>query len=162
MCQIIYYTDGAVSGNGNKDAYGGWAWFCDKTGDKGSGSILYQATNQICELCAVIEACYDAEKWLEPELFPMPEIVIRTDSAYIYNCWKDKWYKNWQQNGWKNSKKEPVANQTLWNELIEFFDNPNYTFEKVKGHDGEPGNEMADRLACKAKARAKEMLLNNE
>ena len=158
MCKIVYYTDGAVSGNGKENAYGGWAWFCDKTGDWSNGSVLQMATNQICELCAVIEACHDAKKWFENNEFFVPNIIIRTDSAYVYNCWKDRWYQNWQRNGWKNSKKEPVANQSLWEVLIPFFEDPSYTFEKVKGHAGEPGNERADKLACEAKERAKKVL----
>ena len=31
-------------------------------------------------------------------------------------------------------KKQPVANQDLWERLIPFFEDTRFTFEKVKGH----------------------------
>jgi ribonuclease HI len=162
---LTLYTDGAVSGNGKENAYGGWGWYCKETQVQEFGAIPTGATNQICELMAVIRACEYANETTidmkEDGFFSAPAVTIRTDSAYIFNCWKDKWYKSWQRNDWKNSKKEPVANKDLWEQLIPFFENPQFYFEKVKGHSGEFGNEMADELACKGKAKAKEILLND-
>jgi ribonuclease HI len=66
--------------------------------------------------------------------------------------------KNWRCNGWKNSKKEPVANQDLWEKLIFFFMKaPGYDFIKVKGHAGNQYNEMVDKLAVAAKLKAMEL-----
>ena len=76
-----------------------------------------------------------------------PEIVIYTDSAYLHNCWKDKWWKKWEFNGWKNSKKEPVANRSLWEQLIPWFNNSNFRIVKVKGHSDNKYNILADALA---------------
>ena len=45
-------------------------------------------------------------------------------------------YVNWQKNGWKNAKKQPVANQDLWEQLIRYFEMPEVDFVKVKGHAG--------------------------
>ena len=53
---------------------------------------------------------------------PFDSIKIYTDSAYLHNCVKQKWYVNWQNNGWKNSKKEPIANRDLWERLINYFE----------------------------------------
>ena len=63
-----------------------------------------------------------------------------------------------QWNGWKNSKKQPVANEDLWTGLIPFFQKvPNgYDFVKVKGHAGNEWNEVVDKLAV----RAKESVMN--
>ena len=55
-------------------------------------------------------------------------------------------------NGWINSKKEPVANKELWLQLIPYFENPLFSFLKVKGHNGDKFNELADELAVKARA----------
>lgn len=78
--------------------------------------------------------------------------TIYSDSAYIINCITQKWYKKWQTNGWRNSKKEPVANRELWERLIPYFENPRFSFEKVKGHSGEKDwNDYVDRLAVEAK-----------
>ena len=164
MSNIIIYTDGATSGNGKESAVGGWGWYELTTEDSDWGSILIGATNQICELTAVIEACKYAEIRLNYAkglgTFPLPQVEIRSDSAYIVNCYKDKWYRSWQNNGWKNSKEEAVANKELWQEIIPFFENESFSFVKVKGHSGEEGNEMADLLACRGRDNARRV--NND
>lgn len=143
---IYIYTDGACSGNPGP---GGSAFIVVENEEK-----IYEwkmpipeATNNICELIAIIEGCMWAK-----ELYPLEKITIRTDSAYCHNCYTQKWYKNWQKNGWKNSKKEPVANKTLWLQLIPFFENTNFIFEKVKGHTGaKDWNNEVDKLAVEAR-----------
>ena len=167
------YTDGAVSGNGTENAQGGWAYVVlnnnsDGWNNDNCTTIKYvdsgyvdKATNQICELIAVIEAC----KCIESHSLTTPFFshVIYSDSAYVINCYKQGWWKNWEVNGWKNSKKEPVANQELWEELIPFFQNPAFDFEKVKGHSNDKWNNLVDDLAVKAKKKylVKEMDLTN-
>ena len=42
-----------------------------------------------------------------------------SDSTYVINCFRDKWWVNWQRNGWRNSKRQPVANADLWKPLVE-------------------------------------------
>ena len=144
----FFYTDGATSKNGSENAPGGWAFVCSPNGIEAIATdwdYVEDATNNICELLAVINACKYAE---ENNKLPA---VIYSDSAYIVNCYKQRWFQIWQSNGWRNSKKEPVKNRELWEELIPFFENWDFTFEKVKGHAGIELNEMADKLARKAK-----------
>ena len=81
---------------------------------------------------------------------PFDEVVVRTDSAYIHNCYSQKWYIGWEKNGWKNSKKEPVKNKELWEILIQAFKNPNISFEKVKGHEDDLWNNFCDKLAVES------------
>lgn len=145
------YTDGACSNNGAKDAVGGAAFIILRE----DGSVFYQdywkvsnATNNICEMVALSYACYVINDVLSPD----DTVTLYTDSAYIINCIAQKWYKKWQTNGWRNSKKEPVANRELWERLIPYFENPRFSFEKVKGHSGEKDwNDYVDRLAVEAK-----------
>jgi ribonuclease HI len=117
-----------------------------------------ETTNQRMELCAAIEAltkiCSIAE-------FPQDQVVVYTDSAYLHNCYVQGWYKSWQKNGWKNSKKQPVANQDLWEMLIPYFETFGIDFVKVKGHAGNMWNEYVDDLAQTAAARLQEKI-NNE
>ena len=47
-------------------------------------------------------------------------------------------------------KEQPVANQDLWEKLIQWFETPEVDFQKVKGHAGNVGNENVDALAQKA------------
>ena len=52
-----------------------------------------------------------------------------------------------------NSKNEPVANQDLWQQVdklntkIAHLNGIVFDIEWVKGHNGEEGNEAADKLA---------------
>ena len=93
--------------------------------------------------------------------FPTDSVVVYTDSAYLHNCYQQKWYVNWQKNGWKNAKKQPVANQDLWKMLIPYFETFGIDFVKVKGHAGNQWNEYVDDLAQTAAARLQEKM-NNE
>lgn len=141
------YTDGATSGNGQEGAQGGWAWLLlDEDNNiivKAAGHID-NATNNICELTAVIHACASVS--------PDSDYTIYSDSSYIVSCCKDKWYKKWQTNGWFNSKRQPVANKELWEKLIPYFEKPNFHFEKVKGHSTNEYNIIVDDMAVKAKS----------
>jgi ribonuclease HI len=82
-------------------------------------------------------------------------IEIVTDSAYIHNCRTQYWYKNWQANGWKNAAHQPVANQDLWELLIQYFDDPKFIFKKTKGHADDKFNNMVDELAKQGAKDAK-------
>lgn len=143
------YTDGAVSGNGKDNAPGGWAYVILKDGrfvSQNSGAER-GTTNQRMELTAALKACEEIEA-----TDGFATVKLYSDSAYLIRCFKEHWWKNWRANGWKNSKKEPVANQDLWEKLIYFFMKaPGYDFIKVKGHAGHEYNEMVDKMAVRAK-----------
>jgi ribonuclease HI len=78
------------------------------------------------------------------------ELTIVSDSTYVVNCFRDRWWVKWKSNGWKNSKKEPVANVDLWQPLIELVIARAPTFRWVKGHSGNPMNDLVDELAVAA------------
>ena len=143
------YTDGATSGNGKVDAPGGWAYVVLKGGEiilADSGSEI-GTTNQRMELTAAYKACQVIDA-----LAPLADVTLYSDSAYFINCYKQGWWKAWEANGWKNSKKQPVANQDLWEKLIPFFKKaPGYKFIKVTGHAGNKYNEIVDKMAVAAK-----------
>lgn len=144
MCEI--YTDGATSSNGYEGATGGWSFVVADDSNLLRTGHVENATNNICEMLAIINAC----KFAENSLYTEP-IVIYSDSAYVINCYKQKWYKKWQLNGWINSKKQPVANKELWEQLIPYFENNKFDFVKVKGHADNKYNILADKLAVEAK-----------
>lgn len=140
---IKIYTDGSSSKN-----RAGWGFVVvlnDEIIYEKAGTEGKDATNQQMELTAAMEAC----DWImnQQEYMDGNNVIIYSDSAYVVNCYHDKWWVNWQNNGWKNSKGEPVANPLLWKFLIKFFKNDSFTFEKVKGHSGHIYNERADALA---------------
>ena len=143
------YTDGATSGNGYEGAQGGWAWILLDENENISDSCMCHednVTNNYCELRAVINACRFFELNKENK-----DCIVYSDSAYIINCYKQKWYKKWQTNGWLNSKKQPVANKELWEKIIPYFENPHFSFEKVAGHANDKWNNFVDGMAVYAK-----------
>jgi len=142
------YTDGAVSNNGKKKARGGWAFVVLDNSYSESGYIP-KATNQIAELTAVLSACKYAIKNMNG--FPQ-SATIYSDSAYVVNCFKDRWYRKWIDKEWKNSKRQAVANKELWQELVPFFEDNRFDFVKVKGHAEDPWNILVDKLAVAAKS----------
>jgi len=76
---------------------------------------------------------------------------VVSDSTYVVNCFRDKWYVGWRQRGWKNSQRKPVANRDLWEPLIELvLARDDVTFRWVKGHGDDPMNDLVDRLAVEA------------
>ena len=45
-------------------------------------------------------------------------LEIVSDSTYVVNCFRDRWWQGWLARGWRNSQKKPVANRDLWEPLI--------------------------------------------
>lgn len=129
------YTDGACSGNPGP---GGWAWIVPD-GPFASGAAA-QTTNQRMELTAAIEAVQSLDGPLE----------IISDSTYVVNCFRDRWWEGWVKRGWVNSQRKPVANRDLWEPLVAMYQARDLVFRWVKAHDGDRWNEMADRLAVEA------------
>ncbi len=129
------WTDGACSGNPGP---GGWAW-ATQDGRQGSGGAP-ATTNQRMEIQAALEAVRALEGGL----------VVVSDSTYVVNCFRDAWWKGWLARGWVNSAKKPVANRDLWEPLIELVRERDVRFRWVKGHSGDPMNDLVDRLAVEA------------
>ena len=76
--------------------------------------------------------------------------AVYSDSAYVINCFRDRWYVRWRANGWRNAQKKPVENRDLWEALLAEVESRHVTWHKVAGHSGVPLNERADRLAAEA------------
>jgi len=146
MAGLVIYTDGACKGNPGP---GGWGWALAPSGVPcGSGGEVL-TTNQRMEIFAVLDALRTHAHLADDHGAPMP-IEIVSDSTYVVNCFRDKWWVKWQRNGWKNSKKEPVANTDLWEPLIELVQAGDVRFRWVKGHSGDPMNDLVDGLAVAA------------
>lgn len=141
--QVIVFTDGACSGNPGP---GGWGAILEHNGrmKELSGGEPH-TTNQRMEIQATLEALRHLK---EP-----CDVIVHSDSAYVINCFKQKWYVNWRKNGWRNSKGEPVQNRDLWEALLVEVERHAVTFEKVKGHAGIERNERCDELARQAVPR---------
>ena len=136
---VTAYTDGACIGNPGP---GGWAWAVP--GGRFASGADSATTNQRMEIRAALEAA----KAIEDDL----EIV--SDSTYVVNCFRDRWWEGWLARGWMNKARKPVANRDLWEPLIdEVRRRGNIAFRWVKGHGDDPMNDLVDRLAVEAAAR---------
>ncbi len=82
------------------------------------------------------------------------EIVVRSDSMYVVNCFLQRWWAGWQRRGWRNSQGKPVANRDLWEPLLALALDPAVPvrFQWVKGHSGDRWNDVVDDLANAAAA----------
>ncbi|RLV49316.1 ribonuclease HI [Nocardioides mangrovicus] len=127
------YTDGACRGNPGP---GGWAWAVDDGPQAAGGDPA--TTNQRME----IRAAWEAVQALPGDL------VVVSDSTYVVNCFRNRWYVGWHRRGWVNSARKPVANRDLWEPFIELvLQRGDVTFDWVKGHSGDKMNDLVDRLA---------------
>ena len=133
----VAYTDGACLGNPGP---GGWAWAVPG-GRYAAGSEVH-TTNQRMEIKAALEAVRAIDGPLE----------VVSDSKYVVNCFRDRWWENWLARGWTTSAKKAVANRDLWEPLIEAVqaEPDRVRFRWVKGHSGDEFNDLVDRLAVDA------------
>ncbi len=109
------------------------------------GSDSGPTTNNRMELTAPIRAL---------ESLTRPSAVrIYTDSTYVRDG-ITAWLPKWRANGWLTSKKEPVKNADLWQELAAACAPHEIEWKWVKGHAGHPENERADQLAVRGSREA--------
>jgi len=122
------FTDGACSGNQSDQNLGGW------------GAILVygahrmelfggevNTTNNRMELTALLRA-------FEAVIKDGQSIEIYSDSAYLVNCFRGRWYQKWRENGWETTKKTPVENRDLWESLLPYLSRHRVLFYRVRGH----------------------------
>mgnify|MGYP001164784322 CR=1 FL=1 len=132
------YTDGACSGNPGP---GGWAWAVPD-GRWAIGAAAH-TTNQRMEITAVLEAVRTLAGPLD----------VVSDSTYVVNCFRDRWWERWLAKGWRNAQGKPVANRDLWEPLIGLYrTRGDVSLRWVKGHGTDRMNDLVDRLAVRAAA----------
>lgn len=155
MKELKFYTDGACSGNPGE---GGWSYVevvpCSSgiktnvvTGNK------KRTTNNEMELTAVYMALVKALK------SKVKQVTIYCDSAYVVSAITKGWLMNWSSNGWVTKEGKPVKNKHIWEKMYKLIyeKKMNVRMIKVKGHNGDPLNELADRSAVEAKQKAVDM-----
>ncbi|RZT41723.1 ribonuclease HI [Cupriavidus agavae] len=136
MQEVTIYSDGACKGNPGP---GGWGAVLVAGGhEKELFGGETPTTNNRMELMAVIEALRALKR---------PCVVnIYTDSQYVQKGISE-WITGWKARGWKTADKKPVKNADLWQILDEVRQPHVIEWHWVRGHNGHPGNERADRLA---------------
>src|SRR5205823_14957019 len=76
-------------------------------------------------------------------------VEVVSDSTYVVNCFRDRWWEGWLERDWKTKARKPVANRDLWEPLVAAVvtDPGRISFRWVKGHADDPRNDVGDRLA---------------
>lgn len=139
MKKVEVFTDGACKGNPGP---GGWGAILRMGAhEKELSGSDPSTTNNRMEMTAVIRAL---NALTEP-----CAVTLFTDSRYVVDG-MTKWIHGWKRNGWVSASKKPVRNAELWHELIEAAQRHQVEWEWVRGHNGHPENERADRLASDA------------
>jgi len=133
--RLIYYTDGSCWPNPGP---GGYA-VVDDQGEviKMGGEPI--STNVRMEGQAIIQAMREAEG--------LP-LLIRTDSM----LWRDilmEYAPRWKKNGWykKPGERGWIKNLLMVKEAFELYEKTPTVIQWVRGHNGDPGNELADAQA---------------
>ena len=147
---IIYCDGGSRNGNGSKENYGSVASLIkfDNTNTMDYDSIIRKGfkdvTNNQMELLGfILPLTYLYKTNKNKKLL----IKLFSDSQYLTKG-INEWLNNWKRNNWKTYDKKSIKNIELW-KIIDFFLNiKNFEFEInwVKGHNGNPLNEVADSL----------------
>ena len=147
---IEIYTDGSAHPNPGPGGFG--VIVLDK--DKNFGYNNYKVvevytkqfdktTNNEQELKAILYAFlkYGVDK----DSFQYP--IIYSDSAYAINTF-ETWMFNWASKGWIKSDKKVPENLEIIKAYYEWYQRgKRIELCKVKGHQGNYWNEMADKLA---------------
>ncbi|WP_150913399.1 ribonuclease HI [Marinobacter halotolerans] len=136
--KVVVYTDGACKGNPGPGGWGAVLNYNDARKLLHGGE--QQTTNNRMELMAAIQGLKALKRACEVELF--------TDSQYVRKGITE-WMHGWKKNGWKTAARKPVKNEDLWRQLDEEVARHKINWHWVKGHAGNPGNELADELANK-------------
>lgn len=156
------HTDGSAKGT-TPNYYGGWAAIITKNEipiDILKGN-RYPATNNEMELTALLEATKFAFNLYKENKDIL--VNIYTDSSYSLNSITN-WMYVWSKNGWQNTKKQTIANLDIMKEFYELLSFvPTFIkYHKVKGHNGDFFNEMADDYATEMSAECKKERIEKE
>ncbi len=129
--EIVIHTDGACRGNPGP---GGWAAVIQQNGNQQiiSGADRHTTNNRM-EMTAVIKGLETVD--------PSAKVLISSDSTYVVNT---------MTKGWKRK-----ANHDLWEQLDRLVSGRDISWRWVRGHSGDPGNELADSAATRKAGTAR-------
>jgi ribonuclease HI len=162
---IEVYTDGACTQGAFMPWPGGYAVYAilsDRDPIIIDGGKLHTTNNEM-ELTAFLKALelVDFQCFMKK----YDAVNIYTDSAYIHNCFEQKWYEKWLKNNWISSSKEEVKNKELWIKILNAFDKvkkqTELKIQKVAAHSTDRYNNLVDELAVKAKEKVVKENENN-
>lgn len=155
MNDLIFYTDGGCSGNPGPGGYG-IIGLRNKEIVYQYSSFEENTTNNRMELKALLHILKIAAA------NPQKNYIVYSDSSYAICSFTD-WIYSWSKNGWRNSKKKIVENIDIMKEAYEYLRFPlkNFQLNKIPGHSGHLGNELADALCTKNEIKFNKLVKEN-
>src|SRR3569832_1485972 len=141
-----YTAGGAAPSNPGPCAWGAVIIEPENTTVHRFNGYIGRGTNQISDITAAIEGRSRVPEGAQVELI--------SDSQYVLKGLSE-WRAGWEKRGFRNAKKEVVANLELWKKLNEDADKRTNTDRRVRGHAGDHFNEQADVLVGQALAAAR-------
>lgn len=156
------YIDGSARNNGYDNSSGGF------------GIVIFDENNNLIDAyCEQFDNVTNNQMELKAFLktfellntkYYNQQATIYSDSAYCINI-LTSWIYTWSQNNWQNSKKETIKNKDIIQSLYKYYNIDFFIsqidFVKVKGHEGNIGNELADALATANKLKFSNIILRN-
>ena len=137
------YCDGACEPNPGNAGSGVVVYRDGKLAELWYGLYNPNGTNNTAELNALLSALLIAEK-------DGGTAEILCDSTYALNC-ISKWATGWEKKGWRKADGE-IKNLGIIQSGYAVYSNikSRLTLTHVRGHIGNEGNELADRMAMHA------------
>lgn len=163
------YTDGSCKPNPGP---GGYAVVAELGGayrvlDKGRSLDSTNNRMEIMALCSALEHLNNLSK---AGRLKLDKAIIYSDSAYVVNSVSKGWIYKWRMQKWNTGPKgeeHPVKNVDLWKSILQNLSKVraiglDVKVMHVKGHNGNVGNELADRVAQSQADRASQELKARE
>ena len=135
------WTDGSCDNKAPEPIRFGGAGVVTEDGEEISVGLPAPVTNNIAELIGPYLALIH---------WPGEDIEIVSDSEYVVKG-ATLYLPGWKRRGWRKADGKPPENLEIWQALDEAMRGRRVTFTWVRGHNGDPGNERADRLAGAAR-----------
>lgn len=141
---MIIYTDGSAHPNPGPGGYGIVGIENDTVSFVRSRQYKGPVTNNEMELKAILYVMLNygvkCDEWSQPP-------IVYSDSAYCVNTFNE-WMFNWAEKGWIKSNKQVPENLDLIQAYYNWYkEGYRIDLRKIKGHAGNRGNELVDKLA---------------
>lgn len=122
---MIIAIDGASRRNGKPDCLAAGGVFIKQDGTyKTAAGYDTPSTNQRGELVGLL-AALETMGDLDPQ-----DVILVTDSEYLYNAIYKDWLTGWANKGWKTASGDPVKSQDLWVKIADLLQR-----RRVEGYD---------------------------
>lgn len=138
---MVIYTDGSALHPGGPGGIAAVIVDPEQYQEIAVSFPLASTTSARAELMAAFMALHLCDEGEETTVF--------SDCYYVTQGIK-AWLSGWKSRGYRNSKGREIANRDLWEAIDRLLPKRKVVFRRVRGHQGNPANEIADYAAKQA------------